>query len=57
MRFKTLVNMILCRETKMQKIMRKSWSLSRKGSMKFGGSPKDYLSESMKIVWAEDKRC
>lgn len=36
----------------MDKIMRLAWRIAKKGAKKFGGSPVEYLSESLKIAWS-----
>ncbi|WP_078577313.1 hypothetical protein [Salipaludibacillus agaradhaerens] len=35
----------------MKRIMNIAWRLANKGAKKFGGSSKDYMSESLKIAW------
>lgn len=35
----------------MKQVMTLAWRLAKKGATKFGGSPVDYLSESLKIAW------
>lgn len=36
-------------------IMKAAWELARRGQKKFGGKVKDYLSESLKILYARIK--
>ena len=40
----------------MRKIMKCAWKLARSGAKKFGGSVKEYFSESLKTVWALVKK-
>lgn len=35
----------------MRNVMTVAWRLANKGAAKFGGSPVEYLSESLKIAW------
>ena len=37
----------------MRNIMKRAWEIARKGQEKFGGKVSEYLSESLKIAWAE----
>lgn len=39
----------------MKNIMIRAWEIAREGANKFGGKAVEYLSESMKIAWAESK--
>lgn len=36
-------------------IMEAAWEMARRGAKKFGGSAKQYIAESLKIVWARIK--
>lgn len=36
-------------------IMRRAWQLAKDAAAKFGGKAKEYLSEAMKMAWAEAK--
>jgi hypothetical protein len=36
--------------------MRQAWAWARHGAQKFGGRPIQYLSEALRIVWAEKKK-
>src|SRR3954452_9911765 len=44
------------RREKLRLIMRQAWAWARHGAAKFGGSPKLYLAEALKMVWAEKKK-
>jgi hypothetical protein len=33
-------------------LMTNAWKIAKEGAAKFGGSPKDYIAESMKKAWA-----
>lgn len=35
----------------MKSVMKLAWSIAKKGAKKFGGSPVEYLSESLKMAW------
>lgn len=39
----------------MKNIMKRAWEIAREGQSKFGGKVSDYLSESLKMAWAEAK--
>lgn len=36
-------------------IMKRAWQIAREGQKKFGGKVREYISESMKMAWAEAK--
>ena len=36
-------------------IMRRAWFLARRSAGKFGGNSRQYLSETLKMAWAETK--
>lgn len=57
MKFSKMIQIITGRETRMQRVMRKSWALAKKGQKRFGGSSKEYLSISMKEAWFDEKDC
>lgn len=42
-------------ENEMKNIMTRAWEIAREGASKFGGKAVEYLSESMKIAWAESR--
>ena len=44
-----------CRE-KLRLIMRQAWAWDRHGARKFGGGPRLYLAEALRIAWAEKKK-
>src|SRR5436309_12425582 len=44
------------RREKLRLLMRQAWAWARHGAQKFGGRPIQYLSEALKIVWAEKKK-
>src|SRR5690349_17346637 len=44
------------RREKLRLIMRQAWAWARHGATKFGGSPRLYLAEALKLVWGEKKR-
>src|SRR3954447_6147287 len=44
------------RREKLRLVMRQAWAWARHGAAKFGGSPKLYLAEALRIVWAEKKK-
>lgn len=35
--------------------MRRAWQIAKDAAAKFGGKAKEYLSEAMKMAWAEAK--
>ena len=39
----------------MKKVMVRAWEIAREGQRKFGGKVSEYLSESLKIAWAEQE--
>ena len=39
----------------MKNIMKNAWEIARKGQQQFGGKVSEYLSEAMKIAWAQAK--
>jgi|SRR5690625_258389 len=39
-----------------KKVMVRAWEIAREGQSKFGGSVVEYLSESLKIAWAEQSQ-
>ena len=41
---------------KLRLVMRQAWAWARHGAAKFGGRPIQYLSEALKLVWAEKKK-
>ncbi len=41
---------------KMEYVMKRAWEIAKEGQSKFGGKVSEYLSESMKIAWAESKQ-
>jgi len=44
------------RREKLRLIMRQAWAWARHGAQKFGGRPRLYLAEALRIVWAEKKK-
>src|SRR3954454_16034619 len=44
------------RREKLRLIMRQAWAWARHGATKFGGSPRLYMAEALRIVWAEKKK-
>src|SRR3954454_1582212 len=44
------------RREKLRLTMRQAWAWARHGAIKFGGSPRLYLAEALRIVWAEKKK-
>src|SRR4051794_3289028 len=44
------------RREKLRLIMRQAWVWAHHGAQKFGGRPIQYLSEGLRIVWAEKLR-
>lgn len=36
-------------------VMKRAWEIAREGQRKFGGKVSEYLSESLKMAWAEAK--
>src|SRR5690625_777551 len=38
-----------------QLIMRRAWEIAREGQGMFGGKVSEYLSEALKMAWAEQK--
>ena len=44
------------RREKLRLIMRQAWAWARHGAAKFGGKPVQYLTEALRIVWAEKKK-
>ena len=44
------------RREKLRLLMRQAWAWARHGAAKFGGSPKLYLAEALRMVWAEKKK-
>src|SRR4051812_6544251 len=44
------------RREKLRLVMRQAWAWARHGAQKFGGRPIQYLSEALRIVWAEKKK-
>ncbi|MDQ1646871.1 MAG: hypothetical protein QOJ50_3055 [Cryptosporangiaceae bacterium] len=45
---------LACRLDKRQ-LLRRAWGLARDGARRFGGSPRLYLDEAMRLAWAEVK--
>ena len=53
----------LCRKAEEKKrrkaltgnIMRRAWKIAREGAEKFGGSPREYFKEALRMAWAEIK--
>ncbi len=41
--------------TKLQRVMTRAWEISREAVNNFGGKVKEYLSEALKMAWAEVK--
>src|SRR5690625_407842 len=39
----------------MKNVMKRAWEIARKGQEKFGGKVSEYLSEALKMAWAEVK--
>lgn len=39
----------------MKEIMTRAWEIAKKGQVKFGGKVSEYLSEALKMAWAESK--
>ena len=44
------------RREKLRLVMRQAWTWARHGAAKFGGKPVQYLTEALRIVWAEKKK-
>lgn len=40
----------------LKKVMTRAWEIARRAAVQFGGKAKQYISESMKIAWAEVKK-
>ena len=36
-------------------IMKRAWDIAREGQTKFGGKVSEYISEALKMAWAESK--
>jgi hypothetical protein len=43
------------KNTKLAWIVRKAWRTANKGALGFGGSPKEYFAESLRMAWADSK--
>ena len=41
--------------TRLQRIMKRAWEIAKEAVKDFGGKVKEYLSESLKMAWAEVK--
>ena len=39
----------------MKEIMTRAWEIAKEGQVKFGGKVSEYLSEALKMAWAENK--
>lgn len=39
----------------MMNIMKRAWEIAREASAKFGGKASEYISEALKMAWAESK--
>lgn len=39
----------------MKEIMTRAWEIAREGQIKFGGKVSEYISEALKIAWAETR--
>lgn len=40
---------------KLRKITRRAWRLVREGVRRYGGGPRQYLAEALRLAWAEAK--